>query len=65
LPLVIAIIGMKSGAVSTVTAASLIGAGMVSLLLFPVVALNLRRAKEQIPSETSLEVSLPLKMELP
>ena len=65
LPLVIAIIGMKSGALSTVTAASLIGAGMVSLLLFPVVALSLRRAKEQIPSETSLEVSLPLKMELP
>lgn len=65
LPLVIAIIGMKSGVVSTVTAASLIGAGMVSLLLFPVVALNLLRAKEQIPSETSLEVSLPLKMELP
>ncbi|HEX5602193.1 MAG TPA: cation:proton antiporter [Pyrinomonadaceae bacterium] len=53
LPLVIVIIGVKSNAVSYATAASLIGAGMVSLLLFPVLALSLRRAKEQIPSEAS------------
>ena len=65
LPLVIVIIGAKSGAVSNVTAASLIGAGMVSLLLFPVVALNLRRVKEQTSSKASVEVSLPLKMEVP
>ena len=43
LPLVIIIIGTKANAVSPETAASLIGAGMVSLLLFPVIALTLRR----------------------
>jgi Kef-type K+ transport system membrane component KefB len=44
LPLVIIIIGTKANAVSSETAVSLIGAGMLSLLLFPVIALNLRRA---------------------
>ena len=45
LPLVITIIGIKANAVSTDTAAALIGAGMLSLLLFPVIALSLRKAK--------------------
>ena len=45
LPLVIAItdIGVKSGQLKPETAASLVGAGMVSVLLFPITALTLRR----------------------
>jgi Kef-type K+ transport system membrane component KefB len=45
LPLVVAIaeIGVRSGRLKQETAASLIGAGMVSVLLFPIVALALRR----------------------
>jgi Kef-type K+ transport system membrane component KefB len=45
LPLVVAIaeIGVRSGRLSSETAASLVGAGMVSVLLFPIVALSLRR----------------------
>jgi Kef-type K+ transport system membrane component KefB len=45
LPLVVAIseIGVKSGRLKHETAASLIGAGMASVLLFPIVALSLRR----------------------
>jgi Kef-type K+ transport system membrane component KefB len=45
LPLVIAIagIGVKSGRLMPETAASLVGAGMVSVLLFPITALTLRR----------------------
>lgn len=44
LPLVVAImrIGVESGRVSQETAASLVGAGMVSVLLFPIIALSLR-----------------------
>jgi hypothetical protein len=46
LPLVIAIasIGVKSGRLTPETAASLVGAGMVSVLLFPMTALMLRRS---------------------
>jgi Kef-type K+ transport system membrane component KefB len=51
LPLVIAIaaIGVKSGRLKPETAASLVGAGMVSVLLFPIAALTLRKlsAKER------------------
>ncbi|HEY2146469.1 MAG TPA: cation:proton antiporter [Pirellulales bacterium] len=45
LPLVIAIasIGVKSGRLMPETAASLVGAGMASVLLFPITALSLRR----------------------
>jgi Kef-type K+ transport system membrane component KefB len=45
LPLVIAVaaIGVKSGRLNPETAASLVGAGMVSVLLFPITALTLRR----------------------
>ena len=45
LPLVIAIaaIGVKSGRLNPETAASLVGAGMVSVLLFPITALTLRK----------------------
>jgi hypothetical protein len=45
LPLVVAIveIGVRSGRLSLETAASLVGAGMFSVLLFPIVALSLRR----------------------
>jgi Kef-type K+ transport system membrane component KefB len=45
LPLVVAIaeIGVKSGRLKQETAASLVGAGMASVLLFPIAALALRR----------------------
>jgi hypothetical protein len=45
LPLVVAIaeIGVKSGRLKEETAASLVGAGMASVLLFPIAALALRR----------------------
>jgi Kef-type K+ transport system membrane component KefB len=45
LPLVVAIadIGVRSGQLRSETAASLVGAGMASVLLFPIVALALRR----------------------
>jgi Kef-type K+ transport system membrane component KefB len=45
LPLVVAIadIGLRSGRLKPETAASLIGAGMASVLLFPIAALALRR----------------------
>jgi hypothetical protein len=45
LPLVVAIaeIGVRSGQLGPKTAASLIGAGMASVLLFPITALTLRR----------------------
>jgi Kef-type K+ transport system membrane component KefB len=48
LPLVIAIaeIAVKSGQLMPETAASLIGAGMASVLLFPLLALTLRRKAE-------------------
>jgi Kef-type K+ transport system membrane component KefB len=45
LPLVVAIadIGVRSGQLKSETAASLVGAGMASVLLFPILALSLRR----------------------
>jgi Kef-type K+ transport system membrane component KefB len=45
LPLVVAIveIGTRSGSLSVDTGVSLVGAGMVSVLLFPVIALSLRK----------------------
>jgi Kef-type K+ transport system membrane component KefB len=45
LPLVVAIaeIGLKSGRLKQETAASLVGAGMASVLLFPIAALAMRR----------------------
>jgi Kef-type K+ transport system membrane component KefB len=55
LPLVVAIaeIGVKSGRLSDETAASLIGAGMASVLLFPVAALALRRMAVQLQQAQS------------
>jgi Kef-type K+ transport system membrane component KefB len=49
LPLVVAIaeVGQRSGQLQPETAASLVGAGMVSVLLFPLVALALRRTGVQ------------------
>jgi Kef-type K+ transport system membrane component KefB len=45
LPLVVAVaeIGVRSGQLQPTTAASLVGAGMASVLLFPIAALALRR----------------------
>ncbi len=45
LPLVVVItnLGVEAGAITTATAAALVGAGMVSVLLFPTTALRLRR----------------------
>jgi Kef-type K+ transport system membrane component KefB len=62
LPLVVAIaeIGVRSGRLKEETAASLVGAGMASVLLFPIAALALRRmAVRQHPARS--EVALPEK----
>ena len=55
LPLVIAIvgIGVRSGQLMPETAASLVGAGMASVLLFPMTALALRRMARPAPAERS------------
>jgi Kef-type K+ transport system membrane component KefB len=65
LPLVIAIagIGVRSGRLTPETAASLVGAGMVSVLLFPMTALTLRRMAVSPPSlmepnEGALDVTM-------
>jgi Kef-type K+ transport system membrane component KefB len=49
LPLVVAIteVGLRSGRIQPETAASLVGAGMASVLLFPLAALALRRVSAQ------------------
>jgi Kef-type K+ transport system membrane component KefB len=59
LPLVIAIagIGVKSGQLMPDTAASLVGAGMASVLLFPIIALTLRRMAP--PPVVPTEVAIP------
>jgi Kef-type K+ transport system membrane component KefB len=63
LPLVIAIaeIGVKSGEIMPETAASLVGAGMASVLLFPIGALTLRRMAAAQPGVRS-EVATPEKV---
>jgi Kef-type K+ transport system membrane component KefB len=63
LPLVIAIaeIGVKSHQLMPETAASLVGAGMVSVLLFPIVALTLRRQAAPQP-EAEPEAPAPAKI---
>jgi Kef-type K+ transport system membrane component KefB len=61
LPLVVAIteIGVKSGRLKEETAASLVGAGMVSVLLFPIAALALRRTAV-LRQDARAEVPLPV-----
>jgi Kef-type K+ transport system membrane component KefB len=60
LPLVVAIaeIGVKSDRLKPETAASLVGAGMASVLLFPIVALALRR-KAMPPQLARSELAMP------
>jgi Kef-type K+ transport system membrane component KefB len=60
LPLVIAIagIGVQSGRLAPGTATSLVGAGMASVLLFPITALTLRRTAAP-QREARAEVSTP------
>jgi Kef-type K+ transport system membrane component KefB len=65
LPLVVAIvdIGVRAGRLKPETAASLVGAGMASVLLFPIAALALRRMHERqphqaVPSEARTEESV-------
>jgi Kef-type K+ transport system membrane component KefB len=62
LPLVVAIVemGVKAGQLKQETAASLVGAGMVSVLLFPIVALALRRMAVLRHTARS-EVAMPSK----
>jgi Kef-type K+ transport system membrane component KefB len=62
LPLVVAIaeIGVKSSRLKPETAASLVGAGMASVLLFPIVALALRRRAES-PLHAQSELTMPNK----
>jgi Kef-type K+ transport system membrane component KefB len=54
LPLVVAIadIGVRSGRLQAETSASLVGAGMASVLVFPLTALALRRRRAPPPTET-------------
>jgi Kef-type K+ transport system membrane component KefB len=63
LPLVVVIaeIGVKSGRLSQETAASLVGAGMASVLLFPITALTLRRIAVQLHQARS-EVAVAEKL---
>jgi Kef-type K+ transport system membrane component KefB len=60
LPLVVAIaeIGVRSDRLKEETAASLVGAGMASVLLFPIAALALRR-KSVLRQHARSEVSMP------
>jgi Kef-type K+ transport system membrane component KefB len=60
LPLVVAIaeIGVRSNRLSPETAASLVGAGMASVLLFPITALTLRKMVAPRPDASS-EVATP------
>jgi Kef-type K+ transport system membrane component KefB len=53
LPLVVAItsIAVQTGHLASDTAASLVGAGVLSTLLFPLAGLRLRRAGEGLPAE--------------
>jgi Kef-type K+ transport system membrane component KefB len=61
LPLVVAIadIGLKSGQLQPETAASLVGAGMASVLLFPMVALALRRSVLRHEAKSQASPSSP------
>ena len=63
LPLVVVIaeIGVRSGRLVPETAASLVGAGMASVLLFPVAALALRRAAV-LRHHARSEVAIPDKI---
>ena len=60
LPLVVAIaaIGVRSGRLSPETAASLVGAGMTSVLLFPITALTLRRLAAPRPEQPGAVAAL-------
>jgi Kef-type K+ transport system membrane component KefB len=62
LPLVVAIaeIGVRSNRLSHETAASLVGAGMVSVLVFPIVALSLR-SKAEAQQDAGSATSTPAK----
>lgn len=55
LPLIVAIvgIGMDRGAISASVGASLVGAGMLSVLIFPIVALRLAHPKGRSAPETA------------
>ncbi|MFJ5710126.1 cation:proton antiporter [Streptomyces sp. NPDC093105] len=57
LPLVVAIttIGLDDRALSAGEAAALVGAGMVSVLVFPLLAMRLRAGREQVPEEVVSE----------
>src|SRR5262245_27719763 len=64
LPLVIAIaaIGVKSGRLQPETAASLVGAGMVSVLLFPIAALALRKLSAKRRDAETERIAEPVKV---
>ena len=52
LPIIVAVtnLGIEDGAVTESTASSLVGAGMLSVLLFPLLGLALRRRSATAPS---------------
>jgi len=55
LPLIVAIvgIGMERSDISASVGASLVGAGMLSVLIFPIVALRLAHANDRRSSDTA------------
>jgi Kef-type K+ transport system membrane component KefB len=56
LPIVVAVttIGLETDRMSPVNAAALVGAAMTSVLVFPLVALRLRRRSGRLPASTAL-----------
>ena len=59
LPLIVAIVGIGSarGAISDSVGASLIGAGMVSVLLYPLLAMRIEKREQDTPAERVGEVN--------
>ncbi len=52
-------IGVEAGALSTAMASALVGAGLFSVLLFPLFALLLRRRSEERPTNAGASTALP------
>ena len=65
LPLVVVItsIGVDEGAINPATAASLVGAGMISVLLFPMLGLRLLSAQSAAEGEVTGEPGPPAEKE--
>ena len=57
LPIIVAVtaIGVDQGDLATGTAAALVGAGMLSVLLFPLIALAIRKGRSDAPARASAD----------